>query len=152
MINIQDRNTMFETLKKLQSNTSPLFGIMSPQHMIEHLIFVLTFCNGKSPQQLMVDERLSKTIKHYTINTDKEMSIGFKAPMLDDDLVPLILPDLNSAIEQLKKELNDFDVYFENNPDAKPMSPVLGELDHKEWIVFHNKHFTHHFKQFGLSN
>ena len=150
MINIQDRHIVFETIKKSQSDTTPLFGIMSPQHMIEHLIFVLTLCNGKSPQQLMVDERLSKTIKHYTINTDKEMSIGFKAPMLGDGLIPLLYPDLNSAIAQLKKELNDFDLYFKENPDSKPMSPVLGELDHREWIIFHNKHFTHHFKQFGL--
>lgn len=150
MINIRERHKVFETSQNLKSNASPLFGIMTPQHMIEHLIFVLKFSNGKLPQQLMVDERLSKTIKHYTIDTEREMSIGFKAPMLGDELIPLLLPDINSAIEQLRKELIDFDLYFEKNPDSKPMSPVLGELDHREWIIFHNKHFTHHFKQFDL--
>ncbi len=150
MINIRERHKVFETSQNLKSNASPLFGIMTPQHMIEHLIFVLKFSNGKLPQRLMVDERLSKTIKYYTIDTDREMSIGFKAPMLGEGLVPLLLPDLNSAIEQLRKELIDFDFYFKTNPDSKPMSPVLGELDHREWIIFHNKHFTHHFNQFGL--
>jgi len=28
--------------------------------------------------------------------------------------------------------------------------PRLGKLNYKEWIIFHNKHFTHHFKQFEL--
>jgi hypothetical protein len=150
MINISDRNGVFEILKDLRKDAVPLFGKMTPQHMIEHLSLALSFSNGKSPQPLMVDERIAKTIKHHTINTDKEMSVGFKAPMLDDNLLPLSYPDLTSAIEHLKKELEIFDLYFKNNPDSKPVSPVIGELDHKEWIVFHNKHFTHHFKQFGL--
>ncbi len=150
MINIQDRPSVFETLKKLRSDALPVFGKMSPQHMIEHLSFALSFSNGKLPQTLMVDERIAKTIKHYTINTDKEMSVGFKAPMLGDDLVPLSYPSLEIAIEYLKEELNDFDLYFKNNPESKPISPVIGELNYTEWIVFHNKHFTHHFKQFGL--
>lgn len=150
MINIQERNTVFETLKKLQSDTPPLFGKMTPQHMIEHLMLALSFSNGKSPQPLMVDERVAKTIKHYTINTNKEMSVGFKAPMLGDDLLPLTYSNLESAIEHLREELNSFDLYFKINPNATPVSPVIGELNYNEWIVFHNKHFTHHFKQFGL--
>lgn len=150
MINIQERNTVFETLKKLQSDTPPLFGKMTPQHMIEHLMLALSFSNGKSPQPLMVDERVAKTIKHYTINTEREMSVGFKAPMLGDDLLPLTYSNLESAIEHLREELNSFDLYFKINPNATPVSPVIGELNYNEWIVFHNKHFTHHFKQFGL--
>lgn len=150
MINIQERHTVFEILKQLKSDAQPIFGKMSPQHMVEHLMLALSFSDGKSPQPLMVDERIAKTIKHYTINTDREMSVGFKAPMLGDDLVPLTYPNLESAIEHLKEELNIFDLYFKSNPDSKPISPVIGELNYNEWIIFHNKHFTHHFKQFGL--
>ena len=36
------------------------------------------------------------------------------------------------------------------NPAAKPVNPTMGELDRHEWVKFHNKHFTHHFKQFDL--
>lgn len=150
MININERDKIFETLSQLKSDSIPLFGKMTAQHMIEHLMLAISFSNGKLPQRIMVDERVAKTIRHYTINTDKEMSIGFKAPMLGDDLLPLSHPDLKTAIEFLKKQLDDFDFYFKHNPDAKPISPVIGELNYGEWIVFHNKHFTHHFKQFGL--
>ncbi len=149
-INISVHDSVFNKLQNLKSNTPPLFGKMTAQHMIEHLILAISFSNGKSLQPLMVDERVAKTIRHYTINTDKEMSIGFKAPMLTNDLVPLSYSDLSEAIEYLKIELHDFDLYFEKNPDSKPISPVIGELNHQEWMIFHNKHFTHHFKQFGL--
>lgn len=150
MLNIHDREKIFEVLKNLKSDTQPAFGKMTPQHMIEHLIFAISFSNGKSPQPLMVNERIAKTIRHYTIHTDKEISIGFKAPMLGDDLMPLTFPDLVTSIENLKKEFEIFDQYFKSNPDSTPISPVIGEMKHEEWIIFHNKHVTHHFKQFGL--
>jgi hypothetical protein len=150
MINILDKEHIFKTLSALKADTPPLFGKMSAQDMVEHLILSMTFCNGKAPQVLMIPERSSQAIKHHTINTDKEMGKGFKAPMLGDDPPPLIHEDLPSAIEQLKKEMEDFDSYFKKAPHAAPVSPVLGILDHTEWIIFHNKHFTHHFKQFGL--
>ena len=150
MIRVSDRQHIFDLLSGLKPVTPPLFGKMTPQHMIEHLILSMTFCNGKAPQVLMVPERLSRTIKHHTVNTIEEMGKGFKAPMLSDDPPPLIYEDLTTAISQLKKETEDFDAFFKKAPHAKPVSPVLGELDHKEWIIFHNKHFTHHFRQFGL--
>lgn len=151
MINILDRISVFKLLKELKSDSVPLFGKMTPQHMVEHLMLAISFSNGRSPQPIMVDERVAKTIRHYTIHSDREMSVGFKAPMLGEDLLPLAYPDLQTAIEHLQKELDLFDEYFIKNPNSKPISPVIGELDHKEWIIFHNKHFTHHFKQFGLT-
>lgn len=150
MININERHLVFEKLQHLKSDTPPVFGKMTAQHMVEHLLFVVEFCNGKKPQELMVPQQKANIIKHYTVETDREMSIGFKAPMLGDEPMPLLFPDLITAIQQLEIELNNFDAYFKNHPEAKPMSPVLGELDHTQWIIFHNKHFTHHFKQFGL--
>ncbi len=150
MINIQERNIVFEKLNALHKDAPPVFGKMSAQHMVEHLCLSLTFCNGKSPQILMVNERLAKSIKQHTIYTNEQMGIGFKAPMLPDEPIALNHLNLTAAVEQLKKEMHDFDLYFKTNPDIILLNPVLGELKYNEWIIFHNKHFTHHFKQFGL--
>ncbi|MFI5156737.1 MAG: hypothetical protein ACHQEM_11150, partial [Chitinophagales bacterium] len=76
--------------------------------------------------------------------------IGFRAPMLPPDPVPLKNQSLEAAKEQLKQELNAFDEYFARDPDAKPTNPTMGPLHFDEWLIFHNKHFTHHFKQFNL--
>jgi len=151
-IDIQNLDTILETLKNLKKDSQPLFGKMTAQHMIEHLIMALNFSNGKSPQHLMIDERFAKKIRYYTIETENEMSIGFKAPMLGDDLPALNYESLHAAIENLVKTIETFEFYLKNNPEVKPICPVIGELNYHEWIIFHNKHFKHHFKQFGLIN
>ncbi|MEO5966678.1 MAG: DUF1569 domain-containing protein, partial [Ferruginibacter sp.] len=79
-----------------------------------------------------------------------EIPLGFKATMLTDDLPPLYFPDLVTAIATIKKQLAEFDKYFSDYPDSKPMHPTMGILDKNEWNVFHSKHFNHHFKQFDL--
>ena len=58
--------------------------------------------------------------------------------------------NLEEAKSIFATELNRFHDYFKSNPEATLMNPSLGLLSHKEWLVFHTKHFKHHFKQFSL--
>ncbi|MEO6902805.1 MAG: hypothetical protein ABI315_06610 [Bacteroidia bacterium] len=148
---ILERVDIFKTLERLQSNASPAFGIMTPQHMVEHLVFSIRFSNEKEPQKLYFPLEKAEQIKSFVIYSDAELPIGFKAPVLPkDELLPLSYQDLSSAIEMLKLELDAFDSYFKLNPHNSPINPTMGKLTHTEWIVFHNKHFKHHFKQFNL--
>jgi len=150
-ININQRQQVFDRLKKLRADDKPGFGLMGPQHMVEHLGLVLRFCNGKAPQQLHFPKEKADMVKSVLIYTDKEISAGFKTPILPKDgLLPLEFPSLDTAIAALSHELDAFDQYFKQFPQAKPMNPIMGELDHREWTIFQNKHFTHHYKQFGL--
>jgi len=107
------------------------------------------FSNGRSPQPLYVSDERAQASKRFILG-DGQYPIGFKAPMLGDTPSPLITADLNAAIHYLEDELAYFDAYFEKHPDMVSMNPVLGELTYSEWIVLHNKHFSHHFKQFTL--
>ena len=54
------------------------------------------------------------------------------------------LDKLKAGFKQFRK------YYFEENPDATFINLTFGELDKTEWDVFHEKHFKHHFNQFGL--
>jgi hypothetical protein len=150
MIKINEIIDLTKRLEKLNEHSTANFGKMTPQHMVEHLIFSLRFSNGKMPQKLMLDESTSKNIKEFVINTDKELPIGFKAPMLTDELLNIYFPNLDSAKKQLEKEISEFYEYAEQNPSQKPINPTMGELDFEEWNKFHNKHITHHFNQFGI--
>jgi uncharacterized protein DUF1569 len=150
-LNIQDRDDIFRKLGNLKSNAVASFGRMSAQHMVEHLVFVLQISNGKLPHKLYFSDEKAAKIKAYTIQTNKEIVVGFRAPMLPEEPVPLKFSGLHEAIEQLKTELTDFDNFFRDNPEARPTNPTMGPLDFEEWIIFHNKHFTHHFRQFQLS-
>jgi hypothetical protein len=77
--------------------------------------------------------------------------MGLKTPLLPaEGPIPFEFSSLAEAKENLNKELDAFETYHANHPDALFVQPRLGKLNYKEWIIFHNKHFTHHFKQFGL--
>lgn len=150
MIDIVNRIDIFKRIGRLKKDAVPAFGKMTAQHMIEHLTFAVMFSNGNKPQKLNFPEDKAKMIKAAIVYSERELPIGFKSPVLTDELHELIFPGLKEAIGNLKVQLEEFDNYFVLNKDSTPMNPVAGELDHKEWIVFHNKHFKHHFKQFNL--
>lgn len=150
MLNIQDREDIFNKLGRLSKDDIPVFGRMSAQHMVEHLSFTVMMSNGKLPHALYYSKEKADKIREYTIQTDKEIIIGFRAPMLPSDPVPLKNNSLEAARKQLKHELTAFDEYFMNDPDGRPTNPTMGPLRFDEWLIFHNKHFTHHFKQFNL--
>lgn len=149
MIDITNQSQLVALLCKLSQKDVPRFGIMTPHHMVEHLAFSVQFSNGKLPQKLYVTPEKARAIKQFILG-DGEHPIGFKSPVLGDGLEALVTPDLPAAIQYLGTELASFDQYFAEHPTVAPTNPMLGELTHSEWIRFHNKHFSHHLKQFGL--
>ncbi|WP_291077729.1 MULTISPECIES: hypothetical protein [unclassified Empedobacter] len=77
------------------------------------------------------------------------MQKGIKANGMEG-LLDLRYHSLEAAIEKLEQEIDKFNSYFTENPDAKIVNPVLNDIGYEDWKTFHKKHFTHHFKQFGL--
>lgn len=150
MVDINIRKEIIARLNNLKSDSIPKFGKMTAQHMVEHLTYAIMFSNGKFPQKLYLPIDKAELIKEKIIHSDNELPIGFKAPMLGDKLPNLVFPDLNIAVKELLAELDRFDKYFLENGDTKPINPIMGKLDKQEWIIFHNKHFKHHFRQFNL--
>lgn len=150
-INIADRNNVFDLLSKLSPDTIPAFGTLTPQHMIEHLIVTIRYSNVKINRQLTLDEARANQAKAVLIYTDTELPKGFKSPLMPKEgLPPLEFDNLTDAIRNLNEELEKLEHYFIENPEETTTNPFMGELQYKEWLVFHGKHFTHHFKQFGL--
>jgi hypothetical protein len=149
-VNIKNRAELSSILDNLSDATEAKWGLMKPQHMIEHLIKTLEFSNGKKQLSLKATEQEAKKAKELFIYTDMEMPRGMKSSLLGDTPDPLRFSSLDDAKRNLIQELDDFEIYFKNNPDATFIQPRLGSLNYQEWIILHNKHFTHHFKQFDL--
>jgi len=151
MIDILNKPELKSVLFKLPADKQPAFGIMTPQHMIEHLAMVTEFSNGKRTSELQKSVETSARWKQVLIYSDYEMQPGVKAPFISENTLPdLKCTSLNDAIDNLTDELNKFEKFFEENPEKKVMHPALGLLNFKEWVIFHNKHFAHHFRQFEL--
>jgi oxepin-CoA hydrolase/3-oxo-5,6-dehydrosuberyl-CoA semialdehyde dehydrogenase len=150
-MNIYDRTALTQLLNQLTENSIAHWGVMKPQNMIEHLAMTLQFSNGKKQATLRVPEDKAKEIKHALIYTDVEIPKGVKSPLIESDgPEPFLHVSLEEAKQTFFKELDDFQSFHANNPEALFIQPRMGPLTEKEWLVFHGKHFTHHFKQFGL--
>lgn len=149
-LNIKNTVDIFEKLSVLDADTQPIFGKMTAVQMVGHLAFVVRISNKKGQQELLVPEEEAQRSKKFVVNTEKELPEGILFPGMDNRLPCIGSPDLITAIKVLRQELEDFHNYFAGNDEGVTIHPVLGELNYEEWIRFHNKHFTHHFKQFKL--
>ena len=149
MLQITNRIAIINILASLDKDKQPSFGLFTPQHMVEHLIFTLEISLGKHQQPLVSKPEQLEPLRAF-LYSEKELSFGAKAPFLTDELPPLLCSTMDQAKGELSDALNSFFRYYEEYPSQQHMNPVFGILSKEEWIMFHNKHFTHHFNQFGL--
>lgn len=138
-----------ESLLKLESNSKPLWGKMSAQHMIEHLIFAVQLSNGRIQKRCYNPPQKIPVLKRFLMS-ERPLPKDFVNPAIGSNLLPLQYENLESALLVLKQELEEYYSCFEENPAATFINPTFGELNKSEWDVFHEKHFKHHLKQFGL--
>lgn len=145
-----ERETIESRLKSLTETSPREFGIMSPQHMVEHLILTVKLSYGriKIPEFEPNEKQLAQ--KHALIYSEITFPRGVRAPGLGDQLLELRFPNLEFAKFELIKGINDYFTFFEENPDSRTMHPRFGKLNHEEWERFHKKHIEHHFEQFGI--
>ena len=142
-------NQYCSKLSLLNKDVKALWGKMCPQHMVEHLILAVKMSNGKLKLECYYPPEKIPSLKRFLMSS-RPMPKLFVNPVVGKDLRPLKYSSLEEAIEKLKTEIDDYVLFFENNPGAKPVNIIFGELNKEEWDVFHKKHCTHHLSQFGL--
>jgi len=150
MINIRDKEHLKGVLNKLRPEAKPLWGKMSPQHVVEHLATVLKISSGKQEVKLYNTQELADKIKKSIIHSDAELQQGIKNPILGDEPPELRNTDFEKALDELFDEITYFETYYTSNPEATHTQPRMGKLNREEWEILHNKHFLHHFKQYDL--
>ena len=150
IVDILNSEKIKNTFSKLKPDATPVFGKMTPQHVVEHLTKVVKASCGKFEVKLYLTTAEAEILKQKLIYSDAELPQGIKNPLLGDDLPVLNHPDLNIALTELFREIKKFENNLLKTPDAKNMHPRMGELKYSEWLTFHNKHFLHHFRQYAL--
>ncbi len=135
---------------KLKTDTIPVWGSMTSQHMLEHMLLPLEIAQGKLVVEVITPaEKVEKT-KLLFLMSEAPLKRGFPAPFLKEGLQDLKYSNLEEAGLALKNEIDSFIKYWNENPESKFNHPVFGPLNKEEWIRFQTKHFTHHFTQFGI--
>lgn len=148
-LNFENKAELLSKLKSLKVDQQPEWGIMTPQHMVEHLIVTTKISNGGLSVPCKIPAEQIPQYKAFILESDQEMRQGIKANGMEG-LLDLRYASLEASIEKLEEEIDKFNAYFEENPEAKITNPVLAEIGYEDWKTFHKKHFTHHFKQFSL--
>jgi hypothetical protein len=148
LVNKNNRRQLFNLLQKLEPATPPLWGKMKARQMVEHLITNVQYTNSRLTFTCELPPEEANLAKQVMVYTNAQMPRNI---VLENLPANYAYPSLPAAIEQLMQELDTFDHHFET-PGITEDHLGFGSMNHHEWLIWHSKHFTHHFKQFGLLN
>lgn len=137
-------------LNKLDADTKPSWGIMTPQHMVEHLILSMQMSTNKLGELKTFNPPEKLPVLRRVLMSERPLPKGFINPYIGKGLVDLKFDNLSQAVDELKKEVEDYYSFFEIDKSKITVNVTFGELNFDEWEVFHTKHFTHHLTQFGI--
>ncbi len=141
---------LVKRLERLTTESKPSWGIMTPQHLVEHLIFLFDVSMGKIEIPIITPEEKLARYQESLYN-HRPMPKFFKFPGIPGDSnTPLKYENLDEAKASLLNSYEAYEQYYKDQPDAINSHPVFGDLDKTLWDLLHRKHFHHHFEQFGL--
>jgi len=140
-----------ECLNKLKEDAKPKWGIMTPQHMIEHLEYTYKVASGEIKDlEITTPEKILEKVHNSLYNYEK-FPKNSNFPMLEKDTLDTLKhDDFVTSVTKFKEARENYKTYFKENPDAKLNNLVFGELNRYEWYLMERKHLNHHFEQFGL--
>ena len=146
-VDFLDKEQIKSKLTNLSVDETPIFGKMNAQQMIEHLSFIVQISNGEVKANYYVSDEKAARRKPF-LETNSELQMGFRAPILSEDPIPEKFSSKEKAIQDLLHQIDKFEKYHQQN--RLENHPFFGELNSEQWKKFQVKHFTHHFKQFNL--
>jgi oxepin-CoA hydrolase/3-oxo-5,6-dehydrosuberyl-CoA semialdehyde dehydrogenase len=143
------KETLLQRLDQLNGDSKAKFGILTPQHMVEHLTITVKLSAGRIPIPVFEPNEKQLARKQALLFTDIPFPQGVKAPGLPDTLLELRYPDLETAKAELIKSYEAYHLLFQENQTKHTPHPGFGLLNYEEWELFHAKHMDHHLGQFG---
>jgi len=137
-----------ELLKNLKPDTEGNFGLMTPQHMVEHIAYVVKFSIKRIGEPENPPTKGQLGFKKFI---DNGAILKYRpSEKTKADLPELRYASLEEAIAQVPIAVERFYTHFEANPDFIPYNPFFGELTFEELELFHYQHLRYHAWQFGL--
>ena len=143
------RTKFISHLQKLKADTTPYWGKMNVQQMIEHFSDVIMSASGKIKLPIVTPSDKLPRLREFMFS-EKPFKENTKSPVLAEEPAPLKKHTKEAAIGKLQEELIYFFQAFERDPGLKTINPVFGELDFDANIQLLYKHALHHLKQFGI--
>jgi hypothetical protein len=143
------KNDFIPLLKKLKPADEGKWGLMNAQQMVEHFTDAVKNANGKLKLPSLVGGEKLVKMRAFLLS-EEPFKENTKNPLIPETGIPLRQPDLPSAIDKLKKELDYFFEVYKKDPELTIINSFFGELDYKMNVQLLHKHALHHLRQFGL--
>ena len=143
------KNEFPNQIDLIQEHLERKWGIMTPQHMVEHLSMLFIISNGKVKAPSFYSEEKERKRKIGFFDLAMPMPRDF-SPQGDRKLDELRFENMEEAKEKLKITFEQYLTCFEANPATTFNHPVFGMLNYDEWNNFHARHIQHHLIQFGI--
>jgi oxepin-CoA hydrolase/3-oxo-5,6-dehydrosuberyl-CoA semialdehyde dehydrogenase len=144
------RKGALELLDSLAEDALPLWGTMTPRHMVEHLVYITENSLGRRPVPLLVPEDKLPKYKDFLMSS-KGFMRNFRFPLLPSDgLQPLQFASMDEAVGALRQVNAEYMAMLDDPSFETAPHPFYGKMNREEAVMFQFKHFTHHLMQFGL--
>lgn len=135
-------------LGNLNPDTTPNFGLMTPQHMVEHLTMVIKTSVKRYGDPIVPPTKGQLGFKKF-IQKGAVMK-HFPSDKTKDDLPELRYATLDEALAQIPIAVERFYAHYEAHPVFISYSRMAGELNFEELELLHYMHTRYHLWQFGL--
>ena len=138
-------------LSKLSEESSPQWGSMSAQHMIEHLEYTYRIASGEIQDfEIATPEKILDKV-HATLYTYDKMPREYDFPLAEKSTIETLKhDDLASAKLKMLEARNEYLQAFKDDGEKTTKNVVFGHLNRYEWYLLERKHLNHHFEQFQL--
>lgn len=143
-------DTFREKLMGLTEETKAEWGILTPQHMVEHLEYFNQVALGKVKVERTTPEKHLEKWTESLYNYIK-MPKNYQMPLLrKGELEDLRYASLDEAKEAFMNSIDEVLAKYKAEPDYLAFNAAFGDLNAYEWKLYMVKHAQHHFEQFGL--
>jgi len=139
-----------QLLNQITEDSQRLWGVMSPQNMVEHVGGIM-YANSKGigmPIMLPPDKAAKAKARFFGSFLPFDKSV----PIPGQDSNPPKLK-YDSLAEAKAKALAASEVFLKavsDDPDKPIAHAYFGEMPLSKWVEFHTLHMEHHLMQFGV--
>lgn len=138
-------------LQQIPSNTSPRWGKMTVQQMIEHFADSVAIASGNTVHTDIVTPEAHLEKYRDFLRSEKSFRENTINPLMPETPAPVRDHSVSDALEELQSALNYFFSAFEKSPLLVTRNPIFGDLNYEENVQLLYKHALHHLKQFGVT-
>ena len=145
------RTKLVPLLQRLDPSTSPKWGKMNVQQMIEHYgSDAVRNASGRLKIDTIITPPENLDRMREFMMSHKPFKENTKNPLMGEEPAPLVHKTVQGAIGALQLELIYFFEAFEKNPALITRNPFFGDLNFEQNVQLLYKHALHHLRQFGV--